>query len=185
MRHVFRRRVLQAVPSTVVLAADGTVVTWIAPQTPIAYPSGLDGAGRLRPLAEWSVEPRPWFGPGALDVTPLGRAHMIRHFWHDDGTFRGWYVNLQAPVRRVPGGLDSMDHQLDLWVDADGSVSWKDEDHLAQAVEQGMLTAEDAAAVRAEGEHVVAEWPFPTGWEKWRPDPAWPVPELPSGWDIV
>jgi len=23
------------------------------------------------------------------------------------------------------------------------------------------------------------EWPFPTGWENWEPDPAWWVPELP------
>ena len=30
-----------------------------------------------------------------------------------------------------------------------------------------------------------AEWPFPTGWEDWRPDPAWPVPQLPAGWDVV
>src|SRR5919201_2134276 len=23
---------------------------------------------------------------------------------------------------------------------------------------------------------LITEWPFPTGWEDWRPDPAWPVP---------
>lgn len=25
-------------------------------------------------------------------------------------------------------------------------------------------------------------WPFPTGWEDWRPDPSWPVLLLPTGW---
>jgi hypothetical protein len=30
---------------------------------------------------------------------------------------------------------------------------------------------------------VLAAWPFPTGWEDWRPDPAWPAPELVSGWE--
>ena len=30
--------------------------------------------------------------------------------------------------------------------------------------------------VRAEAARVLEEWPFPTGWEDWRPDPSWPVP---------
>ena len=25
----------------------------------------------------------------------------------------------------------------------------------------------------------------PTVWARWRPDPAWPVPMLPAGWDTV
>ena len=30
----------------------------------------------------------------------------------------------------------------------------------------------------------LARAPWPTGWEKWRPDPAWELPELPDGWDV-
>ena len=26
---------------------------------------------------------------------------------------------------------------------------------------------------------------LPTGWEDWRPEPGWPVLELPGGWDRV
>jgi uncharacterized protein len=31
----------------------------------------------------------------------------------------------------------------------------------------------------------VEEWaaPFDQGWESWRPDPEWPLPEVPAGWD--
>jgi hypothetical protein len=25
--------------------------------------------------------------------------------------------------------------------------------------------------------------PFDEGWEHWRPDPGWPLPELPDDWD--
>ena len=32
---------------------------------------------------------------------------------------------------------------------------------------------------------LVDEWPFPTGWEDWRPDPGWEPPTLPAGWDTV
>jgi hypothetical protein len=40
-------------------------------------------------------------------------------------------------------------------------------------------------AVRAEGERVLAAWPFPTDWEEFRPDPTWPLPALPEGWEHV
>ena len=50
----------------------------------------------------------------------------------------------------------------------DGTYRWKDEDELEQAAALGIV---DAAAVRAEGQRVLEEWPFPTGWEDWRPDP--------------
>ena len=60
-----------------------------------------------------------------------------------------------------------------------------DEDELEEGLETGVLTAEDAAAARADAERLVAEWPFPTGWEDWRPDPGWEPPSLPAGWDTV
>ena len=60
-----------------------------------------------------------------------------------------------------------------------------DEDELEEGLERGVLTADDEAAARAEAARLVEEWPFPTGWEDWRPDPAWPTPALPDGWDVV
>jgi hypothetical protein len=30
---------------------------------------------------------------------------------------------------------------------------------------------------------VIAAWPFDAGFESWRPDPLWPIPELPANWD--
>jgi hypothetical protein len=41
--------------------------------------------------------------------------------------------------------------------------------------------------VRREGERIIAEvetrsWPFNAGFESWRPDPSWTVPELPAHW---
>ena len=29
------------------------------------------------------------------------------------------------------------------------------------------------------------EWPFASEWRDWRPDPAWPIPRLPDGWDVL
>ncbi len=98
-----------AMPSVLVDRDAERIVTWIEPGTPIAYPLGRAN-GRLRPFEEWDVELRTWKGPGRLELTPFGRRHSIRLFRGDDGTFRGWYVNLQAPlggftVRRRHDGL--------------------------------------------------------------------------------
>ena len=71
------------------------------------------------------------------------------------------------------------------WVRPDLSWSWKDEHELEAASRLGRFSPDEAAAIRAEGERVIAAWPFPTGWEDWRPDPSWPIPQLPEGWDRV
>jgi len=185
LRHVLGPRVLTAIPQRVIADNTASTATWIEPGTRIAYPLGLAPDGSLLDPDTWTVDLRAWFGNGCLDLTPAGRAHMIRHFWGDDGAFAGWYVNLQDPVHRRPGGLDTTDLQLDVWIEADGTVQWKDEDHLEQAVAFGMFSQAAADAAREEAERVLEEWSFPTGWEDWRPPPDWTIPELPEGWDVV
>ena len=61
----------------------------------------------------------------------------------------------------------------------DGAVRWKDEDELEHAASLGLV---DAAEVRAEAERVLEASPFPTGWEDFRPEPDWPSPRFPQGW---
>lgn len=58
-------------------------------------------------------------------------------------------------------------------------------DELDAALVAGLLTQQEARAAREEGERVLAEWPFPTGWEDFHPDPDWEPPRLPVGWDMV
>ena len=67
----------------------------------------------------------------------------------------------------------------------------KDEDELAAAVAQGVLSSEDAASITGKtalAEKAVASWksPFCDGCEDWRPDPRWLMPPLPDGvtWDF-
>jgi Protein of unknown function (DUF402) len=182
MRHVAKGRVVMAMPSTVVDRTERRLVTWIEPGTPIAYPLGRAN-GRLRPFEEWDVELRAWKGPGRLEVTPFGRRHSIRIF-RGGGSFRGWYVNLQAPLAESRFGYDTTDWQLDLWIEADGTVHWKDEDDLARAVELEIMTAEEARLAHEEAERVLDQWPFPTGWEDWRPV-ARTTLTLPDGWDVA
>jgi predicted RNA-binding protein associated with RNAse of E/G family len=94
-------------------------------------------------------------------------------------------VNLQAPLAESPLGYDTTDWQLDLWIPEGGEAEWKDEEDLARALELGLMTPDEGRLAREEAERVLEEWPFPTGWEDWQPNPAWPLPTLPEGWDVV
>jgi hypothetical protein len=179
-RDVWRGRVWRAQACRLVEESSERIVLWAPADGPMFLP--VDGRGRrLRiPTEEWSLEPKP-ASRDSLGVARPGEHHSIWHFWEGE-RFSHWYVNLEEPLSRSRAGFDTFDHKLDLIVEADGSWRWKDEDELEEAARLGIL---DASAVRAEGERVLAEWPFPTGWEGWRPDPAWPVPYLTEGWDTV
>jgi hypothetical protein len=66
----------------------------------------------------------------------------------------------------------------------------KDADELAECVERGLFTRAEAREIIVEGTRAIRrlearEEPFDDAWIGWRPDPAWPVPELPPGWDAV
>jgi hypothetical protein len=118
-----------------------------------------------------------------------GAAHAIGLFWQGpERQFLGWYGNLQAPLERTAIGFDSADHALDVKIAPDRTWSWKDEDEFESVQERGVITPAEAVAIRAEGERVIAaveanHWPFDAGWEQWRPNPAWPIPLIPDGWD--
>ena len=89
--------------------------------------------------------------------------------WTQAWVFRCWYVQLQSPILRRPNAIETLDYALDVVVDPDGTWHWKDEDDFAEAQCLGVFTPEEAAAVRREGERVIANQLWVTGWEHWRP----------------
>ncbi|PJE96612.1 DUF402 domain-containing protein [Streptomyces carminius] len=181
-------------PVTVVRDTPGLLAVWVAPGTVCVRPRLADGTPVHRePLATRYTKPRTtvrsrWSGTGVLKLARPGEPWSVWLFWERDWRFRNWYVNLEEPLRRWAGGVDSEDHFLDLAVHPDRSWEWKDEDEFAQARRVGLLDADGAARVRAAGRRAVAavrSWdsPFRDGWEDWRPDPAWRIPRLPGDWD--
>lgn len=178
LREVWHGRVWKARPWIVVQDAPELLVLWIPKGTPTMVPQGKP----VIPHGDWKLE-EGRFGLSALRVTQPGAAHSILLFFGEG--FERWYVNLERPLRRVAAGFDLDDLFLDLVVQRDGSHRWLDEDELEQTLAVGLLTAEDAEAARREGERVLSDWPFPTGWEEWEPDPRWELPKLPAGWDLV
>ncbi|MGW5674552.1 cytidylyl-2-hydroxypropylphosphonate hydrolase [Streptomyces sp. NPDC003860] len=180
-------------PATVVQDSADLLAVWIAPGTPCIKPVIADGTPlHEQPLATRYTAPRTvvrdhWRGTGVLKLVRPGEPWSVWLFWDEGWTFRSWYVNLEEPHTRWCGGIDSEDHFLDISVLPDRSWLWLDEDEFAEAQRAGLMDAEQAARVRRAGAaavEVIKGWgpPFSDGWEHWRPDPAWHVPELPGDW---
>lgn len=180
-------------PMTVVRDDEDGLVAWLAPGTPLIKPVLTDGretryAGPVAMFTEERVlKLDVWRGTGILKVLPPGRPWSVWHFWADDGAFRGWYVNLETPhVRDVAGRRTStVDHVLDLWIQPDRTIEWKDEDELEGAVTAGRFTSAEAAAIIADAQAAVREieaWqsPFSDGWESWVPPDNWRLPTAPT-----
>jgi hypothetical protein len=145
----------------------------------------IEDPAQLRTLT-WEHVEHVWARSHCLRLLRPGAAHCLYLFWAErDWAFEGWYVNLQDPFRRTPIAFETRDHALDIVVRPDGSWLWKDEDDLELATRLGVFTPDEAIAIRAEGERVLAEWPFPTGWEDWRPEPGVALPTLPRSWAAV
>jgi hypothetical protein len=182
-RSVYRERVRWAFPHRFVSNDGGRLVFYIAPGTRGVW-MGRDHDGRY--LERWAgaddPHPHVWHTHHILWLARPEEAHMLGLLWDEGWSFRAWYVNLQAPLRETALGFDYTDWALDVVVAPDGTWAWKDEDDFAEAQRLGMFDPAAAAAIRAEGERVIAERPWPTGWEDWRPDPGWTLPPLPEDW---
>jgi hypothetical protein len=137
------------------------------------------------PCDEWTLKPSR-FNEHLLLLARPGEGYSTSLIWNASWTLREWYVNFERPSRpRTPVGFDYVDCALDLVVYPDGRHELLDEDELGEALERGVLTQDDAAAAYADAARLVETWPFPTGWEDWRPDPGWEPPKLPAGWDTL
>ena len=160
---------------------DGELVVYSPPGAPAKYAAAEGREVRIPRRDGVELADRVAHEHCLVFIRP-GARHSLWLFWTPEWEFAYWYVNLERDMRRTPLGVDYVDEKLDLVVSPDGSVRLKDEDELAQAAQLGLL---DEADVRAQAERILAHPLWPTGWESWRPDRAWPVPRLPESWDVV
>jgi hypothetical protein len=187
-RGVVDGRTWIASPMIVVEDEPELLVAYTPEGAPFVFPRGDFPRGEH----PWSRQGKThWHGHGALQLLRPGDYHSVLVFWHGpERAFGAWYVNFQDPFRRTAVGIDTQDLALDIVVRPDGSWSWKDRSQFEELVRDGFIRPDQAAAVRAESEQVAVmldrgeHW-WDSSWAEWRPDPAWPVPELPAGWDAA
>jgi hypothetical protein len=188
-RDIHAGRPWYGVASVVVDDRDGRLITYMPPGSECATPIG-GRPGLVEELArgEWELGTTVRFNH-TLGFSRGGQSHAVMMFWDEAWEFLGWYVNLEAPMRRTVIGFDTCDYHLDVVIAPDGkSWAWKDEDHMALAVSSGLFSPTEVDALRSEAMEVVArceksDEPFTSEWVGWRPDPAWPIPKLPAGWE--
>lgn len=197
LQEVWNDRVWAARPMRVVQDQDDLVALWFPKGTvwkrPITPPGttrhpdrGVRHANLLR-QGDWVFEDAEW-DVSTLVLSGVDDWSAIWVSWLDDGTQWGWYVNLQEPLRRTSRGFETMDLALDVLIENDRSWRWKDDDELSTFVDMGVLDDSVAEQLRSEGRRVARkaeqnEPPFDGSCSNWKPDPSWPRPELPGGWD--
>jgi Protein of unknown function (DUF402) len=184
-RQVWQRRPLFAFPCLVVSDAPGLLVTYLPERAPFGAVPGWPGG--VHPWANREC----WEGHGTLMLRRPGDRYSIWVFWHgEEREFECWYVNLEQPYRRSAIGIDSLDHELDLW--SEDGLTWhlKDEEGVELRVSEGRFDAReaeriwtDAAAFQAEYAHSGPWWDL--AWAEWTPPADLVTPSLPEGWELV
>ncbi|MGA9162672.1 MAG: DUF402 domain-containing protein [Actinomycetota bacterium] len=189
LRQTWQGHVWSARPATVVEDTPG--------QTMLYIPAGIrwmapfhDGRRLKVPQAEFELVWQRDDDRHVLSFSWPDTWYAVLLFLRPDRSPMHWYVNLEEPLRRTDIGFDTLDQELDVIVELDGSWRWKDEDDLAEAIRRGVIPAKEEPRLRADGERaahriVDREPPFDHEWSDWRPDPDWPVPALPQGWDRI
>jgi Protein of unknown function (DUF402) len=190
-RHFQRDAVAGIFPLRVARHDAEGLLLWADAHSPAWYTIMSDGRWmRQAPLAEWAtaakVPHRGSFAHSLLSWHPVGADYSIRFFWYD-GVFTAWYANLEVPCvpwrRAGVAGTDTVDWDLDIWVEPDRTWRWKDEDEfVARLAEPEHYWVDDEARVRTAGAEVVklieaGAFPFDGTWLDFKPDPAWePLP---------
>jgi hypothetical protein len=188
LRSIYRGNVRWCFPHHYIGDWNGRAGIYCQPGNRGKVTRRIPGTGYLE---RWVTDAPPfdhvWHTAHVLRFMRPGDAHTVEVWWDAEWSFLGWYVNLQAPLVVEDGHFDTTDWVLDIVVHPDGTCRWKDEDEFAHAIELGVFVSAEAAAaaVRAEGERVIAERPWPTGWEGWRPPPDWAPLPLPEDWHVV
>jgi Protein of unknown function (DUF402) len=107
-------------------------------------------------------------------------AYAVLLSWTPTWEFRGYYVNMQSPLRQAePGTLEYTDWFLDVRIPPTLDVhEWKDEHELEEAVARDLVTPAEALEIRASGERAIEHVldrrpPFDEDWSSWRPGSSW------------
>lgn len=170
----------------VVADDDSGLLLWQPDGSNLATLVDADGNTPHELTPDRMREPRLVARPWKNDLLILMPPHAGYSVWwfFQDGTFSGWYVNLEAPCTRRPGGVVTTDHVLDLVVTPQRRWQWKDADEFGRRIgHPRYFDSTEAETIRAEGERLTklieaGEYPFDGTHVAFRPDPHWPSPRL-------
>lgn len=185
---IVRREIWRGAPwlaTVVIVVEDGDefLASYLPEEAPFVLPPSADG--RPHP---WAGRGR-WLGHGVLMLQRPGESYAVWHFWEGPKRrFSGWYLNLQEPYRRTEIGYDTQDLELDIWIPSGGAWRLKDEELVAERVEDGRFTAAQALEIHRLGDEIGhmldrGEAWWDPAWAAFEPSPEWRAPDFPLGWE--
>jgi len=201
LRGIFCGRVCHAQSAIVVQDSSSQTLLLLEPGSEWAHSSGYlrwrygdySQGGRWDEASglSWTMVEAHWVQRRFLMVLEPNRFYSICVLWQQStGEFERYYVNFQLPFRRSKVGFDTLDLDLDLLVERDLTMRWKDSDEYEEALSRGMITAEWRDGVEKARVEVLErirrrEPPFDGSLLSWQPNPEWKPSRLPNGWNTV
>ena len=191
LREMWHGKVWEARPAVVVRDEPNLQMFHVPARARCKVPVDAEGRPLRLPATDWDLADTRRDSTTMLSFAFPDTSYAVILGYSGQGDLFEYYVNLQTPLERSPVGFDTVEHLLDVTITPDRSTwSWKDEDELAEAVERGLFSEEDAAWFRFWGERAVEhvllrEPPFDEDWSSWRPEPAWEDIRLPDNWDLI
>lgn len=161
-----------------------------APSTWVAWLNTGDPSFREQALPNlaarsWALSPWTWQSTISLRQVVADRWFAVTAFFDADGhEFKGWYVDFERPPLRRHFGIDTRDLFIDLIVNPDFSLRWKDEEEYERAIALGLMSEAERGHIedaRAEALELVGSRELQQGaWHDWRLDDLWDPPILPE-----
>ncbi len=196
-RGIYRDRVWNAVPTSVVKASSEELVLALIPGTECRfeenYAKGKKNNSRRWDYKneDWVLKEFTWHTNRVLSIIEPEKYYSIMHFWnHANGEFLGYYINFQLPFKRSHCGIDTLDLDLDIDIQPNLTFRWKDEDDYQKAIDHGIIFPEWVQGIEDAKQEIFTnlekrEYPFNGYWLNWMPDPKWSPPILPENWDKI
>ncbi len=196
-RGIYRDCIWHALSTIVVKdSPEGTVLALLPGAECIASKGYLNGKANAQrrwdfKSSDWNLQKFTWHTNRLLIIGEPAKYYSIMHFWDDKSNeFLCYYVNFQLPLQRSHVGLDTLDLDLDLIVNPDHSIEWKDLDEYQKSIETGIILPEWVEEIEIARNEVLdrlekCEYPFDNSWLNWRPDPNWSAPKFPKDWDKI
>jgi len=181
--------VVKATPKEVVVA----LLLGAESIAPEGYLNGKDSNKRRWHFKEktWGLEKYSWHTNRLLILLEPQKYYSTMYFWNGKSNeFLCYYINFQLPFKRSHCGIDTLDLDLDLIINPDFTVEWKDVDDYQRAIENEVIFPEWIDGIEAAKQEILEklekrQYPFDGSWLNWMPDPNWSPPKLPENWDKI
>ena len=196
-RGIFNNRVWHVQPTVVVEDSHDELVLTLLPGTECiaeeSYPKGKKHGKRWWDFknADWNLAKYVWHTNRLLIILEKDKYYSTMFFWnHETSKFLCYYINFQRPYERNFGGIDTLDLDLDIVIDPDFSIEWKDEEDYQTAIGHGLIIPEWVQGIDSARPEILnrlkkRQYPFDGSWLDWKPDPGWEPPKLPENWDKI